>query len=103
MIRGALEGVSVLIVKTAEEAEGRNLCERIHEGRPVTGDDIEIAVAGLDKRREKAGSVYPLAFCKDRLRIIETIDAEIKSLDPAVLGGLHEINHPDSFFGNEVQ
>ena len=99
---GAVERLAVLREETAQEAQGRNLIERVHERGPVARNDVQVAVSGLDEGREQAGSVHAFAFGKDRLHVREIVHGEIQCLHAPVLGGIHEIHHPDPFLPDEL-
>ena len=103
LIWGAGKGAAVLVEETAQEAQGRNLGKRIDKGRPVAGNDVEVAVAGFHEGGEEAGSVDALAFGEDGLGIGEGIDREGQGLDAAVLGRIHEIDHADAVFADEAE
>ena len=103
LVGGAVEGLSVLVEETAQEAEGWNFVERIHESGPVPRKDVQVAVAGFDEGRKEAGTVYAFPFGQDGLGVGEIVDGEIQRLDAAVFGGVHEIDHPDSFFPDESE
>ena len=100
-VRSTVEGLAALVKEAAQEAQGGNLVERIHKGGAVTRNYVKVAVSGLDKRRKQAGAVYALPFREDGLGVGQAVHREIKGFHAPVLGGVHEINHPDAFFANE--
>ena len=102
-VRRAVEGLAVLVEEAAEEAEGGYLVERIYEGGPVAGNHVEVTVAGLDEGGEQAGTVYALTFREDGFCIGQAVYGKIEGFHAAVFGRIHEINHPDAFFADEMQ
>ena len=79
--------------KMKEEAQVRYLVEGVHERRPVTRKDVQVAVPGFDEGGEQAGAVHALAFGEDRLHIGEIVHGEVECFHTAVLGGIHKVDH----------
>ena len=99
--RGALERRTVFGEVAAQKAQRGYLVERVHKGGAVARNHVQVAVARLDERREQAAAVHPLPFREYRLYIFQIVDGEVQRLDPAVLGGVHEIHHLDLFLPDE--
>ena len=101
LVRGAVEGLAILVEETAQEAQGGNLVERVHEGRPIPRDDVQVTVARFDEGGEQAGAVDPLALGEDRLGVGEAVHGEIQRLDAPVFRGIHKVDHPDFLLPDE--
>ena len=52
--------------------------------------------------RQQAGPVHALALGEHRLDVGEIVHGEIQRLHAPVLGGVHEIDHPDPFLPDEL-
>ena len=101
LVGGAVEGLAVLVEEAAQEAQRRDLVEGIHERGLVPRDDVQVAVPGLDEGREQAGAVHALAHGEERLGIVEVVYGKVQGFHASVLGGIHEIDHPDPFLPDE--
>ena len=99
----AVERGSRLVVESAQEAQGRDFVERIDKCGAVTGDDVQVAVAGFDKRGKETGAVDPFTFRKDGLGIGEAVDGKVEGFYAPVFGGIHEVHHPDALFADKAE
>ena len=79
----SLEGMSVLVEEGCEHRQGGNLGKGVYEGCAVTGNYIEVGVAGFDEG-EQAGTIHALAESKDRLKIFLRVNHEVKRLKTLV-------------------
>ena len=94
LFRGHVEGRALLRVVAAQDVHGRDLAERIPEGRPVARHDVQVARSGLDVG-EEARTVDPFAAGEDAFQIGFVVDDEIQRLQPSVGAGVAEVEHFD--------
>ena len=100
-VRSAVEGLAAFVEEAAQEAQGGNLVKGIHKGGAVTRNDVKVAVASLDERREKAGAVHALPFREHGLGIFQAVYRKIQGFHASVLGRIHEIYHANVILHNK--
>ncbi len=90
----AFQQFAVLVEVGAEHGQGGDFGKGVEEGGADAGQHIEVAAAGLYEG-EEAAAVHSLATGEDGVQIGHVVDDEVQRLQPAVAGGIHEVDHPD--------
>ena len=82
-------------------SDRRQLAERIDIRRAETGNHIEVAVVRFDKGKQ-TGTVNTFTAREDLIQISGIIDNEIQGFDPAVTGGILEVDVTDLITDDEI-
>lgn len=78
--------------KERQHREGGDFGERIDEGGAESRKHIQVGASGRDEG-EKRRAVDAFAQGEDCFEIFEIVDYEIEGFEPAVAGGIHEVDH----------
>ena len=94
MLRCGGQRLAVAVEVVAEQAECRDLLERVDEGRAEDRHHVEVAAGCLDGGEERA-AVHALTTGEDGVEIIGGVEHEVERLQSSVAAGVHQIDHAD--------
>ena len=101
VFRRRFERLAVLVEETAEEADGREACERVHEGRREARHHVKVG-GGCFDIAEQRGTIDAFAAAEDFVEVVGVVDDEVESLEAAIAAGVHEVHMADVVVADEL-
>ncbi len=93
------ERLTIFIEIGAQHRECRDLGKRIEKRCAETWQNIEVAAAGLDERKE-ARTIDALATSQNSVEVSGVVNDEVEGFESAITRGIHKIDHTHTIFAD---
>ena len=94
VLGSTVKRIAVLVEVRAQQGECGYFREWVDESGAETRKHIQVAAAGLNKA-EKARTIHTFTIGQNGVQIIQVVNNEVQSLQPAITTRIKEIDHLD--------